>query len=128
MVITLTVGAAQDVGDEVQTSGAGIGVLDCSVNLALGRTLVDIDALVGLGLVLVLGVVGNESALDLVRVDGSRLLAVGLGDLVLIGIGTNLEEVCSAGTELDTYALKESKMEKKEQKEQNAMLERRHIP
>lgn len=128
MVVTLAVGAAQDVGDEVQTGRAGVGVLDCGVNLALSRSLVDIDPLVGLGLALVLGVVGDEGALDLVRVDGSRLLAVGLGDLFLIGIGTDLEEVCSAGTELDTYALKESKMEKKEQKEQNAMLERRHIP
>jgi hypothetical protein len=93
VVVTLAVRAAEDVGDEVQTGGAGVGVSDCGVNLALRRTLVDIDPFVGLGLALVLGVVGDEGALDLVRVDGSGLLAVGLGDLFLIGIGTDLEEV-----------------------------------
>lgn len=119
MVVTLTVRAAQDVGDEVQTGRAGVGVLDCGVNLALSRTLVDIDPLIGLGLALVLGVVGDEGALDLVRVDGSRLLAVGLGDLFLIGIGTDLEEVCSGpGIEVRYVSLKmmeiKMKIERKE--------------
>lgn len=116
MVVTLAVGAAQDVGDEVQTGRAGVGVLDCGVNLALSRSLVDIDPLVGLGLGLVLGVVGDEGALDLVRVDGSRLLAVCLGDLFLIGIGTDLEEVCRSGLEVRYVSLKmmEIKMKQKE--------------
>lgn len=116
MVVTLAVGAAQDVGDEVQTGRAGVGVLDCGVNLALSRSLVDIDPLVGLGLALVLGVVGDEGALDLVRVDGSRLLAVCLGDLFLIGIGTDLEEVCRSGLEVRYVSLKmmEIKMKQKE--------------
>ena len=116
MVVTLAVGAAQDVGDEVQTGRAGVGVLDCGVNLALSRSLVDIDPLVGLGLALVLGVVGDEGALDLVRVDGSRLLAVCLGDLFLIGIGTDLEEVCRSGLEVRYVSLKmmEIKMKRKE--------------
>jgi len=52
-----------------------------------------VDALLGFGLGLVLGVVCDESALDLVWMDGSGLLAVGFGDLVLVGIGTDLEEV-----------------------------------
>ena len=93
VVVTLAIRAAEDVGDEVQTGRPGVGVSDCGINLALSRTLVDIDPLVGLGLVLVLGVVGDEGTLDLVRVDGSGLLAVGFGDLFLIGIGTDLEEV-----------------------------------
>lgn len=100
MVVTLAVSAAQDVGDEVQTGRAGVGVLNCGVNLALSRSLVDIDPLVRLGLALVLGVIGDEGAFDLVWVDGSRLLAVGLGDLFLIGIGTDLEEVCRLGIEV----------------------------
>lgn len=93
VVVTLAIRAAEDVGDEVQPGRPGVGVSDCGINLALSRTLVDIDPLVGLGLVLVLGVVGDEGTLDLVRVDGSGLLAVGFGDLFLIGIGTDLEEV-----------------------------------
>lgn len=113
MVVTLAVGTAQDVGDEVQTGRAGVGVLDCGVNLALSRPLVDIDPLVGLGLALVLGVVGDEGALDLVRVDGSRLLAVGLGDLFLIGIGTDLEEVCKSGIEVRYVSLRMMKIKMK---------------
>lgn len=103
MVVTLAIRATEDVGDEVQTGRPGVGVSDCGINLALSRTLVDIDPLVGLGLVLVLGVVGDEGTLDLVRVDGSGLLAVGFGDLFLIGIGTDLEEVWRRVYKLDTY-------------------------
>lgn len=47
----------------------------------------------GLGLALILGVIGDEGALDFVRVQGTRLLAVGFGDLFLIGIRADLEEI-----------------------------------
>lgn len=93
VIVALAAGATQDIGDEVQTSGAGGSSLDRGIDLALGRAGGDVDTLLGFGIVLVLGVVGDEGSLDLVRVQGTRLLAVGLCDLFLIGIRADLEEV-----------------------------------
>jgi len=61
--------------------------------LTLGRTGGDIDTLFGLGIGLVFGEIGDERPLDLVWVQGTRLLAVGFGDLFLVGIRADFEEV-----------------------------------
>lgn len=47
----------------------------------------------GFGLALIPGVVRDEGALDLVRVDGAGLCAVSLGDLFQAGTWANSEEV-----------------------------------
>lgn len=71
-----------------------MGLLDSGSNFALGGTLADMDALLGsFGLALVLGTVGDEGSLDLVGVEKSGFLAVGLVQFVLVGIGTHTEEV-----------------------------------
>lgn len=94
MIVALTARALKDIRNQVQTSRAGGGSLEGSIDLALGGTGRNVDAgLGGLGLALVFGVVGNERTLDLVRVDNAGLLAVGLGDLFQIGIWADLEEV-----------------------------------
>jgi hypothetical protein len=71
VIVALAAGATQDIGDEVQTTGAGGSSLDRGIDLALGRAGGDVDTLLGFGIVLVLGVVGDEGSLDLVRVQGT---------------------------------------------------------
>jgi hypothetical protein len=93
VIIALAAGTLEHVGDEVQACGAGIGVLDGGVDFALGGALVHVHAFGGLGLGLVLGVIGDEGATDLVWVQVLGLFAVGLDDLFLVGIGADLEEV-----------------------------------
>lgn len=94
MIVALTPRALQDIRNEVQPSRAGRGSLESSIDLAFGRTRGNVDAgLGGFGLVLVFGVVRNESTLDLVGMDNAGLFAVGLGDLFQIGIWADLEEV-----------------------------------
>ena len=53
----------------------------------------NIDALLGLGIGLVLGIIGDEGALHLVRVQSTRLGTVSLGDLLLVGIRADFKEV-----------------------------------
>jgi hypothetical protein len=94
VIVTLTTGSAEDVGDGVQASSPFMGFLDSRGNFALGGSLVDMDALLGgFGFALVLGAVGDEGSLDLVGVEKSGFLAVGLVQFVLVGIGTHTEEV-----------------------------------
>ena len=95
MVVPLTRRTAKDVSDGVQAGGSFGGLLDGRRDLALGGTLVDMNPrLARLRLGLVLGAVGNEGASDLVGVEKSGFLAVGLVQFILVGIGLNLEEIC----------------------------------
>lgn len=71
-----------------------MSLLDGIVDLTLGRALV--GTLFGFGLVL--GAVGDEGALDLVRVEETGFLAVGLVQVVLVGIGASTQEICSEET------------------------------
>jgi hypothetical protein len=125
VIVAFTARATQDVGHQIQASRASIGILDSSLNLTLRRTLVDIDTLLRLGLALVLGVVGNEGTLDLVGVEDSGLLAVGLGDLFLIGIGADLKEVCRV-MEVRCVSLRFPK-KKKKRGSKNAMSKEKGV-
>lgn len=106
VIVALATGPLEDVGNEVQARGAGIGFLDGGVDFALRGTLVHVHALVGLGLGLILGVIGDEGAADLVRVQVLGLFAVGLDDLLLVGIGANLEEVCGSADGLGWFSIR----------------------
>lgn len=88
VVVAFTGRATEDIGDDVQTGGSLVGFADGLVDLALRWTLVDVDALLrGLRFGLVLGGVGDEGALDLVRVYEARFLAVSFVEGVLVGVG-----------------------------------------
>jgi len=95
VVVALAGRAAEDVGDGVEAGGALMRLLDLGGDLALRRALGDMDAgFRGLGSALVPGGVGDEGALDFVRVEEPRFLAVGLVDVVQVRIGLNPQEVC----------------------------------
>lgn len=95
MVVAVAAGPAQDVGDEGQAGLALRGLLNGDIDLGLGGWL-DAGLLIAV-LVLALGAVGLELALDLVRVQGARLLAVGLGDVVLGCRREDAEDVVEGG-------------------------------
>lgn len=98
MVVALAAGPAEDVGDGVEAGGTFVGFLDGGGDFALRGALVDVDAgLGGFGPGLVRGAVGDEAALDLVRVQLTRSLAVGLVEFVLVGAGLDTEEICREG-------------------------------
>lgn len=94
VIIPLPPGAAQDVGDDAQPSLTVRGALDGGLDLGVGGLFGDVHAVLALlgRLLGLLCALGGELLLDLVRVEGARLLAVGLVDLVLGGRGRYAEE------------------------------------
>lgn len=93
MIVTLAGWTTEDVSDDIQAGRALVCLFDGVVDLALGGTLVYIDALLLvllLGLGLVLGAVCDKSALDLVRVQETGFLAIGFVEVILTGVGTNV--------------------------------------
>tara|TARA_R110002003_G_scaffold13_10_gene933 strand:- start:2254 stop:2493 length:240 start_codon:yes stop_codon:yes gene_type:complete len=78
MIVSLALGALEDVRNHRQPLVAGGDLLEVRIDLLLGRALADLDA-GGLALLLVLLLeVGDELLAGLVRMKLRRLLAVGL--------------------------------------------------
>lgn len=96
VVITLTARAAKNVGNNVETLGSFVGFLFSSRDFSLRRPTVDVYALLSsFGSVLVFGGVGDERALDFVRVEEFRRFTVGFIQIILIGVGLSTYEVCA---------------------------------
>jgi hypothetical protein len=87
MVISVALGATKDVSDEGETSLSLAGLLHSSLDLSIGRRL---SLCAGL---LVLSSLGSHSLSDLVRVQISGLLAIGLGNIVERSRGRDAEDV-----------------------------------
>lgn len=94
VVVAIAGGTTKDVGDGVQARRALVGLFDGGCDLLLRRALINVNARgVSPGLLLVLGAVGDEGPLDFIRVEESGFLAVGLVQLILAGVGFDLQEV-----------------------------------
>lgn len=89
VVVAVPQRPAQDVGDEREARLALRGVLDGGVDLRLGGRLAVLLLAAGPGLL--------ELLLDLVRVQGARLLAVGLGDVVVRRRARDAQDVVEGG-------------------------------
>lgn len=97
MIVTLASWASQDVGHYTKTRKSVTGSLCGGIDLGLRGALGDVHArLLALGSPFAGGAVGDELLLDLVGVQGARLLTVGLVDVVLVGTGLDAEEVVEA--------------------------------
>jgi hypothetical protein len=93
MIVSLALGALEDVRNHRQPLVAGGDLLEVRIDLLLGGALADLDA-GGLALLLVLLLeVGDELLAGLVRMKLCRLLAVGLVQLVLRCAGLDAEKV-----------------------------------
>lgn len=94
VVVASTPGAFQDVGDDGQAGLSVRSLLDGGLDLGLRGGLGDVDT--GLLVLLVLfglGTLGGELLLYLVGVEGTRLLAVGLVDIILGGRGGDAQNI-----------------------------------
>lgn len=100
MVVPVSFRATQDVSNEGEPRLALRGLLHGGIDLGLRGRLCDVDTGLLLALVLAsLGAIGLELLLNLVRMQRARLLAVGLGNVIMRGRGRDLEDVveCGAG-------------------------------
>ena len=92
VIVSGSLGSAQDVRDQTKSRLSFRGLALRAADLGLARGLRGLDA--GLAVLLLpLFALGDEVLADLVGVERARLLAVGLGYLVLAGIGRNLKDV-----------------------------------
>lgn len=92
VVVSVALGATEDVGDEGETSLSLAGLLHSSLDLSIGRRLSLCASL------LVLCSLGSHSLSDLVRVQISGLLAIGLGNVIERGRGRDAEDVVEVGS------------------------------
>jgi hypothetical protein len=88
MVVSLTLGALEDVGNDGQTLVASGDLLHVRINLPLGG-----DSGLLAGLLALPRIVGDEDLAGLVGVQLARALAVGFGQVVLGGAGLDAEQV-----------------------------------
>lgn len=96
VVITLTARAAKNVGNNVESLGSFVGFLFSSRDFSLRRPTVDVYALlIGFGSLLVFGGIGDERALDFVRMEEFRGFTVGFIQIILVGVGLSTYEVCT---------------------------------
>lgn len=102
MIITFATGTAKDVGDEGEARLVLARFLDRGFDLGSSGWLGDMNARRFLLLGVALGSVGPELLLDLVRVEGTSLLAVGFRNVVLRGRRDNAQDVveCRTGIRL----------------------------
>lgn len=89
VIVAFTSRATQDVGNQRQAGLALRSVLDGGIDLCLGSGFGSGST----GFLVVLAAELEQLLLDLVRVQGPRLLAVGLGDVVLGGRGRYFENI-----------------------------------
>lgn len=94
VVITFPTGTTKDVGDEGETRLLLARLLDCGFYFGRSRWFDARLLLLGIAL----SSVGPELLLDLVRVEGTSLLAVGFRDVVLRGRGRNSQDVVECRT------------------------------
>jgi hypothetical protein len=88
MVVSLTLGALEDVGNDGQTLVASGDLLHVRINLPLGG-----DSGLLAGLLALPRIVGDEDLAGFVGVQLARALAVGFGQVVLGGAGLDAEQV-----------------------------------
>jgi len=104
MIVTLTSWTTQDVGDYTQSRESIRCSLTSSRDFRLGWSLAHVHTwllLASFWFVFACGSIGDELLLDLVGMEGSRPLAIGLVDVVLVGIGLDAYEIVEA--DADTF-------------------------